>query len=694
MNILLTGSDGSIGRDIENDFKNKKNFKIFLISNKKRNDNFKKNENIVIQDLKKKIKLLKYKIDVVIHCANKHYNSPGKGNFYNENIRIAKNLSHFCNKSKVKKLIFLSSIDVYGKPKKNNKIYDENSKLNPENWYAKSKIVSEKIFSRKKNLYKSIILRIPGILSTSTNKDFPILSKIVNYLIEGRQIVINNASKKFNNVLDTKEISKIILKLIKKDFKSNKIYNLSANYPTKFIDIVKILKKNLNSKSDIIKINKKKKIFFISNKKIQKDLNFNILPTREIIKRYSNNKIKYMKKLAINGGKKLRSKPMPSRKIFGQDELKMVKSVFHRSWKSKVDFGFEGYYEKKFTQNFCKFQGGGYADAVSSGGAAVFIALKSLDLKPGSHVIVSPVCNPGGIMPIAVQDVKMIIPDSNPHEFNISPNEFEKNITNKTQAAVITHLGGFPADMDPICKIAKKNNIKIIEDCSQAHGALYKGKKVGTFGDISAFSNGFSKTLAAGGTAGLVYTKNKELYWKARSIADRGKPLYKKNFNFRNTTDFLFPSNNYNSDELTCAIGMSVLKKLPLIIKKRDEIAKKIDKGLTSCLAVKPTSLRKKGIKPSIFFHTLKVDLQKISVSKIKFAKAIESEGIPINSDYRDITCEWKWIPKYVKNFKSSLNALNFRDSTFNLLLNEKYNEKDIQDIISCIKKVERFYLK
>ena len=121
--------------------------------------------------------------------------------------------------------------------------------------------------------------------------------------------------------------------------------------------------------------------------------------------------------------------------------------------------------------------------------------------------------------------------------------------------------------MDPICEIAKKKNIKIVEDCSQAHGALTKEKKVGTFGDIAAFSNGFSKTLAAGGTAGLVYTKNKDLYWKARSIADRGKPLYQKNFNFRNTTDFLFPSNNYNSDELTCAIGLSVLKH-PVLLKK------------------------------------------------------------------------------------------------------------------------------
>ena len=86
--------------------------------------------------------------------------------------------------------------------------------------------------------------------------------------------------------------------------------------------------------------------------------------------------------------------------------------------------------------------------------------------------------------------------------------------------------------------------------------------------------------------------------------------------------------------------------------------------------------------------------MKKIFVSKVKFAKAIECEGIPINSDYRDITCEWKWIPKYVKNFKLTKNALNFRDETFNLLLNEKYNNKDIIDIINCIKKVESFYLK
>ena len=121
------------------------------------------------------------------------------------------------------------------------------------------KVLSEKIFSQKKNLYKFISLRIPGVLSFSTSRDYPILSRISNDLIEDKIIKINNFSKKFNNVLDTKEIVKVILRLIRKDLNTNKIYNLSANIPIKFIDIVKILKKNLNSKSDIFLILKKEK---------------------------------------------------------------------------------------------------------------------------------------------------------------------------------------------------------------------------------------------------------------------------------------------------------------------------------------------------------------------------------------------------------------------------------------------------
>ena len=400
-------------------------------------------------------------------------------------------------------------------------------------------------------------------------------------------------------------------------------------------------------------------------------------------------------KLAIDGGTPIRKAPLPPRKIFGKSELDMVKSVFEDSWKSGKDFGFQGKFEDEFTKKFCEFQSeGGFADAVSSGGAAIYIALKVLDIEPGSDVIVSPVTNPGGIMPVAVQDIKLVIPDSDPNSFNISPKEFEKAITPKTRAAVLTHLGGNTIDMDPIIEIAKSKGIKIVEDCAQAHGAIYKGKKVGTFTEIAAFSNGFSKTLAAGGVAGLVYTKDEKLYWKVRSFADRGKPFYKPDFNFRMTTDFLFPSHNFNADEISCAIGTSVLSKLQKIIDKRHEIAKKIDLSLKDSAVVSPANLELPNSKSSIFFHTVVVDLDKLKVSKEKFANAIAAEGITINADYRDITCEWQWIPKYVREYNKTSNALNFRDRTFNILFHEQFGDKEVEDIIESILKVEKFYAK
>jgi perosamine synthetase len=399
--------------------------------------------------------------------------------------------------------------------------------------------------------------------------------------------------------------------------------------------------------------------------------------------------------LAINGGEPVRKYPLPPRKVFGEAELNMVKEVFKHSWDSGKDFGFQGKFEENFTKNFCDFQGGeGFADAVCSGGAAIYIALKALDLEPGSDVIVSPVTNPGGIMPVAVQDVKLIVPDSDPNSFNISPKEFEKAITSKTRAAVLTHLGGNAIDLDPILKIAKSKGIKIVEDCAQAHGTTYKGKKVGTFTEIAAFSNGYSKTLAAGGVSGIVYTKNEDLYWKVRSIADRGKPFQKPDFNFRMTTDFLFPSHNFNSDEISCAIGTSVLSRLEDIIKRRSEIVKKIDSALKVCSAVYPANLALANTKSSVFFHTVAVDLNKLKVSKVDFANAVAAEGITINTDYRDITCEWQWIPPFMRSYQKTPNSINFRNKTFNLLFNENFGEKEIEDIINSILKVEKFYLK
>ena len=696
MNILITGTNGAVANELANELSKKINFRIILIGKNIKKSQKKENIEYIEHNLLKPIRISK-KIDVCIHSASNHYFSNPElslKKLFLENITMSKNISNFCNKNNIKKLIFFSSIDVYGSPVRKKQVLSENNKLKPENWYAKSKISSEKIFNSKKNRFKSVCLRDPGILVSEKFRNFPILLKHLQEIRLNKNIHIFNPGEKFNNLIDVIEIKNVICKILLLDQKNNISLNLSASEPIEYQKVISLIIRLFKSKSKIINTKNKKKSFLISNDFLQKFLNLKISSTKEIISRVCK-KIKNNNNLAIYGSRPVRIKKMPPRKVFDKAELNMVKKVFKHSWKTGVDFGFQGKFEDIFTRDFCKYHGGGYADAVSSGGAAIYVALKSLYLKPGSHVIVSPTCNPGGIMPIAIQDIKMIIPDSEKGSFNISPKQFLRSITSKTKAAVLTHLGGHPIEMDQIMKIAKKNNIKIVEDCSQAHGATYKGKKIGTFGDIAAFSNGYSKQLAAGGTAGIIYTKNKSLYWKSRSIADRGKPFEQSNFNFRMTTDFLFPSHNLNADEISCAIGTSVLKKLPSIIGNRHKIVEKLNKKIKKqCDVVYDTNLEPKRCKSSYFFHTLGVDLKKISTTKVEFAKAIAAEGILINYDYRDITCEWKWTPNYTVNFKKSSNAINFRDRTFNLLFNERYNDNDIDDIVKSILKVEKYYSK
>lgn len=394
--------------------------------------------------------------------------------------------------------------------------------------------------------------------------------------------------------------------------------------------------------------------------------------------------------LAIEGGDKVRSQPMPYRRQFGQAELDMVTQVFHDSWQKGVDFGFQDIYERRYTEAFCTLQGGGYADAVSSGSVAIYLAIKALDLPPGSDVIVSPVTDPGCVSAILLQGFKLVIADSEPDSFNAGPEQFEKAITERTQAAVLTHLGGHPVEMDPIRQIASRHGIRLIEDCSQAHGALYQGKRVGRFGHIAAFSTMFSKSHASGGCGGLVYTENEELYWRVRSLADRGKPFHDPNYDPKNPCEFLFPSLNYNLDELSCAIGLSTLSRLEETISRRLEIAHLINEGLAQCKAVHPCSARPNQL-PSLFFHTVQVDIDKLQCSKEEFARAIAAEGISINPHYRYVLAEWPWVRPYCVQAAQTPNAVSFRDRTFNILFHERYTEDDIADVIASIQKVERF---
>ncbi|MBN2072874.1 MAG: DegT/DnrJ/EryC1/StrS family aminotransferase, partial [Actinobacteria bacterium] len=176
-------------------------------------------------------------------------------------------------------------------------------------------------------------------------------------------------------------------------------------------------------------------------------------------------------------------------------------------------------FEKEFA-GFCESQ---YSVGVSSGMDALIIALKALGMGPGDEVITVPNTFIATVEAISHAGAKPVFVDASEEDYNIDPALIENKITGKTRAIIPVHLFGQPADMDKIMDIARKNGLFVIEDACQAHGARYGGRRVGTFGEIGAFSFYPGKNLGAYGDGGAVVTSNKELYEKMRILRSHGE---------------------------------------------------------------------------------------------------------------------------------------------------------------------------
>lgn len=396
--------------------------------------------------------------------------------------------------------------------------------------------------------------------------------------------------------------------------------------------------------------------------------------------------------LAVYGGGPVRKTPMPPRLALGEDERRMVLEVLDYYAERKVDPGYQGAFEKIYTDAFVEMMGGGYADAVATGTAALYVAIAALDLPKGSEVIVSPITDPGTLSAVVLNGLKPRLVDSKPDSYNVGPEQFAERITPNVSAAIIVHSAGYAAEIDKIVEIAHARGIKVIEDCSQAHFAKHKAKPVGTFGDIAAFSTMYRKAHSTGPSGGLVYSRDLELFRSALVHSDRGKPRWRDDFDDRNPSTYLAPALNHHTDEISCAIGYASLKRLPSTIVSRlafvsDFVARLYDAS-NVCQAYRfmPTS--------SPFFYPVVVDVEAITCSKIEFAEAVRAEGIDLNPHYKYVVCEWPFIRPYLADDFDTPNARSIRDRSFNLYLNEKYGEQESRDCVKAIVKVEKHFKK
>ena len=311
-----------------------------------------------------------------------------------------------------------------------------------------------------------------------------------------------------------------------------------------------------------------------------------------------------------------------------------------------------GLHGEEFEKKFSKFVGNKYSIALCNGTAALEVAIKSLNFPKKSRIMVparsffssaSCIVNTGHI-PVFV--------DIDPITQNISIEDLKKKINNNIKAIICVHLGGLPCDMKNIKNLAKTRNIKIIEDCSQAHGASINNKQVGSFGEIATWSFCTDKIISTLGEGGMISTNNKKVYEYCKRYINHGTALFKK----KSSEKFIYNKDIFGTNlritEIQSVAGIEQLKNIKSIQKKREKIAK----GYFKIISIYKDHLRcympKKNIKNAWyrFYFFLNPQIKNYQKLRFKIIKLLKDNNIKCFTG----ACPEIYLEKSFKNLKNT----------------------------------------
>jgi perosamine synthetase len=244
----------------------------------------------------------------------------------------------------------------------------------------------------------------------------------------------------------------------------------------------------------------------------------------------------------------------------GEEELKNVMEAVKSGWVSS-----KGKFISEFEERFAEYIGVKYGVATSSGTTALHLALVALGVKKGDEVIIPTLTFVAVANAVIYTGARPVFVDSHPDYWCIDPEKIEEKITRKTKAIIPVHLYGHPCDMDIILKIAGEYGLYVIEDCAEAHGAEYRGRKVGSFSDISCFSFYGNKIITTG-EGGMCLTNDERLAEKMKILRDHGMKPDRKYWH--EVIGF-----NYRMTNLQAALGVAQLEKMEKFVQKKIEIA-------------------------------------------------------------------------------------------------------------------------
>ena len=298
----------------------------------------------------------------------------------------------------------------------------------------------------------------------------------------------------------------------------------------------------------------------------------------------------------------------------------------------------QGSYVKDFEKKFCRFINCEYGITTTSGTTALHLACKALGIKQGDQVLVSSSTNMAcafsidycGAIPIPIDiEIKTL-------QMEVTKNE--EKINEKTKAIMVFHLFGHPVDMDPVLKISKKYNLKIIEDCAEAHGVEYKGKKVGSIGDIGAFSFFANKTITCG-EGGMIVTNSKKLAEKAKSL---------KNLSYGKVNKFIHDDIgfNYRLPNISAALGLGQFANIEKIFLEKKRIYDRYKRNLKNVKGINIPLVKEWATKYIMWVFNIYLD-NNFPISRDKLTKKLQEKNIETRSAFVPINKQTILINKY-----------------------------------------------
>jgi hypothetical protein len=392
--------------------------------------------------------------------------------------------------------------------------------------------------------------------------------------------------------------------------------------------------------------------------------------------------------LALLGGAPLRQSPFAPWPHFTADEIDAAAGVL-RSGKVNYWTGDEG---REFEKEFATHVGTRYAVALANGSVAIELALRVLGIGLGDEVITTPRTFLASASSAVLVGAKPVFADVDPDSGNITAATIERAITERTRAVIPVHLAGWPCDLDPILALCAKYNVLLIEDCAQAHGAKYKGRSVGSFGVINAWSFCQDKIMTTAGEGGMITTDREDLWNAAWSFKDHGKSFdavyhrqHKPGFRWLHETF----GTNWRMTEMQSVVGRRMLARLDdMVATRRRNASSLIDRLRTISALRVPTPSAPAEHSYYKFYCYVRPDRLRSGWDRDRVMAAINAEGIPCFSGSCSEVYLEKAFPREMRPSVPLLQARTLGEQSLMFMVHPTLSDKDMNDTADAVEKV------